>query len=188
MLTWTVKRSRRLAPGIESSAWRRGKEGILEEMIEYRKQLLRRFEKVMGDLAGALERIPPANWEARNVSGESTRNQVEQFCQIEKSVFFAVIEEILARRPEAVENASPSSPPERDRGGDLGTELERIHSQCQSIIARLDDAPVEIWNTSLRHPQQGLRTLQWWVEQSLAYANHEMQNIFTSFRLSGSGE
>ena len=153
----------------------------MKEMVEYRKQLVGRFERVMEDLPGALERLPPEAWDAAEASGEGLRRQIEHFCQVEQGVYFAMIEAILSSQAGgAASDLIYRTPPEPLCGEDPRAALAQIWVHSRSIIPRLGDLPVEVWNALLRHPQQGLRTLQWWVEQSLAYAGRQLQSDFSS--------
>lgn len=57
----------------------------------------------------------------------------------------------------------PSYSPQKE--GEIITELPTIDPEMLRLLQELPD---EAWNWTWRHAHFGLRTLQWWVERSLA--------------------
>jgi hypothetical protein len=41
----------------------------------------------------------------------------------------------------------------------------------------VENLPQEAWNRTLRHPRAGVRTLQWWVERSLAHTQCHLSEL-----------
>lgn len=147
---------------------------LLDELNEYRCHLLQRFAQVVGDLIEAWKQLSGDELEQVDSAGESPRSRIEAFCLAEQKIFLPMIGAILAESHAGSRSSAAADPLD---SGDLLAKLERIQIQHQEFASQMHSLPVCAWNMSIRYPLQGMRTLQWWVEQSLAYSCRQLQGI-----------
>lgn len=152
----------------------------MEELYTYRQRLLKRFGSVVDDLSAAAEAIPAESWHnALDDSGQTVHRTLAHLRDIEAGAFSARLRRILDEEQPCLElfdddgwmasHYNPAEPPQA-----ILDDYARLR---QEELGWLVDLPPQAWNRTGRHPWWGLRALQWWVEQTLVYANQHLAKL-----------
>ncbi len=154
----------------------------MKELYAYRERMMSHWEATPAALREAVSRIPAADWHRRGGAGESTLHQVlAHLRDIERDVIFPSITRLLAGETDlslpfpAWETWLATYNPDESPQDVLETCLS-LHA---GEIARVRSHVPIPWSVEGRHPQYGKRTLQWWVEQSLAQARAHYKLLCT---------
>lgn len=159
------------------------KEGQVEEIVEYRQDLLSALEGVAGELSGVVERIPPDAWSSPSALYARTPHYVLASLQAHESQLFS------AALHRIVEEESPLFPlfdvqvwmAEHYQPDTPVTEiLAEFCSLRRQDVTWLRTLPAETWNRLGRHPWWGKRTLLWWVELQLEVSRQHLRELSAS--------
>ena len=152
----------------------------MEELYAYRQHLLKRFETVVDDLRAAAAAIPAEAWHTPlDASGQTPHRLLAHLRDVEKGAWSVRIRRILdEEQPSLIlfdddgwmaSHYDPDEPPQA-----ILDDYARLRQQ---ELGWLRDLPPAAWNRTGRHPWWGLRALQWWVEQTLVYANQRLARL-----------
>ncbi len=149
----------------------------MKELYAYRQRMLTNWQEIVPALEREVTSIPAERWHAIPPHGGWTCHQVlAHLRDIESLVIAPSIRSLLAGR----DGALPPCPEDSAwlqgyRADEAPEEIFRsyvaIRSEETGLLMQLDAPP---WNASARHPQFGVRTLQWWVEASLQHARRHL--------------
>ncbi len=159
----------------------------MEELTAYRQRMLQHWEATPGILKRALAGITGEAWHRAPGGGEPTPHQVlSHLRSIEQTVIAPSIRRLLEGENDLpfpypawedwLEGYAPQEAPRRI--------LEAYLSLRAAEIGWIRECIPPPWNALGRHPQHGKRTLQWWVEESLAQARAHARSLA---RLSAGG-
>ena len=138
------------------------------ELFRYRRGLLAAWQTQPAALARAWHTLPAAE---RQPEGAASR-LLAQLWWWEQQVGFPNLEALLAHRPpHFVAGPLPAAfpPPET-----MLHDYRAWRETALGHVAGLDGAG---WSYADRHPHFGIRTVQWWVERSLAAGAHALRQI-----------
>ena len=153
---------------------------IMEQLLEYRQRLLERFEAVSEQMERLLKDEPAQDWHTPLDPESWTPHQILAHVRdAEMHEFFPCIQSILDQETPLSDcfdrEAWMSSSYRPDEP------LEAIRNDLQGLNARklerLRDLPSAGWSRTGRHPTWGLRSLQWWVEQSLSHTEEHLKQV-----------
>lgn len=152
----------------------------MEELIFYRERLMQRLETIATDFQQAVESIPASRLYVPLQAGGMSAHQVAAHLRnVEAQVFLPRLQRILAEESPQLEKLL---------GGDwllkeyrMDEPLEKIltdfgEMRCQEV-RWLKQMPAQSWSRTARHPIWGVRTLQWWVEKSLAHIEDHLRGL-----------
>jgi hypothetical protein len=145
----------------------------VEELFEYRRNLVEKLADISQEIRGALADLPAHNLHTPRVKGELSPHQLfSHLRRVESAIFAPRIRRILEEdQPELElfddesrigESYNPAEPLE-----DILRDYERARDLEIALILQM---PISAWNRTARHPWFGVRTLQWWVEVCLTYS------------------
>lgn len=152
----------------------------MEELLDYRKNLLEALEGVVSEVRQAAEAIPAAAWHTAPLPGQPTPHQVLAHLRAIEAHAIAV------RLRRILEESEPYLPLFDDDGWMAGNYdpseavtsiLEDYVNLRQEELTWFKDLPPAAWNRTARHPWWGLRALQWWVEQCLLVARQHLEQL-----------
>jgi len=152
----------------------------MEELYTYRQRLLKRFETVVDDLRSAAEGIPAERWQTTlDSSGQTPHRILAHLRDIEAGALSVRLRRILDEEHPYLKlfdddgwmesHYNPGEPPQA-----ILDDYARLR---QEELGWLESLPPQDWNRAGRHPWWGLRALQWWVEQTLVYANQHLAKL-----------
>jgi hypothetical protein len=152
----------------------------MEELYEYRQRLLERMEGVIEDLRKAASSASSKEWRTAPPEDQPTPHWIlAHLRNIEVQALAPRIKKILNEDdPHLILfdddhwmeiNYDPDEPVEA-----MIDEYERIRNEEMSWLEEMD---ISGWSRTGRHPWFGVRTLQWWVEKTLAYAEEHLEDI-----------
>ena len=152
----------------------------MEELLTYRQLLLERYAAIVEDLAVAAESIPEsARHQALAGMSWSVHHVLAHLRASEERAFLKPMQRIVSEKDPLIDrfDASqwmekhyrPDEPLEEIQAGYAG--LRRM--QMELII----NLPADGWNRTGYHPTWGRRTLQWWLEHSLAHAEAHLRQF-----------
>lgn len=152
----------------------------MDELLEYRRQLLAHWQQVVDDLRQTLQAIPPARRHQPLEDGGWTPHQIMAHLRdVEAHALLPRLERILAEETPYLPNFNEQDWMQRHYQPQ--EPLEAILNAYADLRARqlalLRNAPGEAWSRTGRHPWWGKRTLQWWVERSLAHAREHLEQL-----------
>lgn len=136
-----------------------------EELNMYRQGLLRRYREIGPEIAGLVEGAAGQEGPARTVS--HLRDMLV-------TVFVPMIAGMLGPPDRGDGSVATGAAPGSETAREAAGEIQAIYRE---IIGRLEQAPRKAWSRSARHPNAGVRTLQWWVEASLFTAEQHLQQL-----------
>jgi uncharacterized damage-inducible protein DinB len=152
----------------------------MEELLAYRQLLLSRYVYIVGELEEALQQIPPAEWLAPlDEQGWSAQRVIVHLLDAETQCFTPFIECLLAEECRSLSGSLSISQPagQEQPSMSLLSLLAELRNLRQQQASQLRVLPPEAWNRIARHPAVGLRTLQWWVEQSLVHCVQHFRQL-----------
>ncbi len=138
------------------------------ELFRYRRGLLAAWQAQPESLARAWHALPEAE---RQPKGAAFR-LLAALWWWEQRVGIPNLEALLAHRPPQFVPAPPPAafpPPE--------TMLHDYRARREAALARVAALDGAGWSYADRHPRFGIRTVQWWVERSLAAGAHTLRQI-----------
>lgn len=150
-----------------------------ENLILYRKHLLERLVSVVDDLEQVAAAIPPQKWHEPEENGETPHRALAHLRAIEEQALSMRLQRILDEMepylPLFHDNQwmaahyDPEEPSEK-----ILTDFRQLR---RAELEMIKDLPQQGWNRTARHPWWGVKTLQWWVEQTLHYSEEHLQQI-----------
>jgi hypothetical protein len=153
---------------------------LMEELLEYRRELLERYAATVQDWGAALRSVPPeqlhtpctaAGWSfhqtlahVRDVEAQALAPRIQCLTD-EVAVHFPHFDDLAWME----QHYRPDEP------------AEAILAELAALRARELDCLVPLqprgWNRAARHPWHGLRTLMWWVERSLYHSQKHLDEV-----------
>ncbi len=149
----------------------------MEELIEYRRRLLDRYEQVAAELAQLLNQIPVEDRRKPLANSRwSPHHLAAHLRNVESQTFLPHFRRLLGKNGPGSEHSD--SAVWTDENYDPNEPLQEILQVYARMrlqeLEWLQSMPAEGWSRTDRHPVFGLRTLQWWVERSLAHAGEHL--------------
>ncbi len=152
----------------------------MNELLDYRRQLLDRWQAVVDDIRQVLAQFPDDRLH-HPLTGETwTPHQIAAHLRdVEAQAMWPRLERILHQDAPTLENFDEQAwMRQRYRPEEP---LEDILAEYAALRARqialLRDISLADWSRTGRHPWWGSRTLQWWVERSLAHAEEHLAQL-----------
>lgn len=159
----------------------------MQELLDYRQALLERFGGVVEDLQAAARRLEEGQFRSALEASRSAHPVIAHLLDVERQAYWLRMERILSEDcPQlpvfdaeawARERYQPTEP--------LELILEEYAQLRRSELERLQFMPPGGWSRQGRHPAYGLRTLQWWVEKSLAHSEEHLRSLQGYLRETG---
>ncbi len=138
------------------------------ELLRYRRELLAAWQAQPQALARAWRALPEAQ---RQPQGAAFR-LLAQLWWWEQQVGFPNLAALLDRRPPRfVPRPLPPAFPSPE------TMLADYRAWRETALARVATLEGAGWSYADRHPHAGIRTVQWWVERSLAAGQRTLRRI-----------
>ncbi len=162
----------------------------MKELLTYRQRMLTHWENTVPTLQRFVARFPDEVWYRKPPNGSWSAHQIlSHLCDLEEQVFFpcirAFLSEYSAPMPLYPSNEAWLLEYEPTKSvADLLATYKNLRVQEANWVKEL---PVEGWIVLRRHPQVGLRTVEWWVEQSLAVTRQHMSWLEQSTKSDFSG-
>jgi len=151
-----------------------------DPLLEYRARLLDRLEAVVPELADAMAAIPESRWpDPVRQGGRSPHALVAHLRDMEREAYSPRLRRLLSEESPAFD---PWDSP------DWETEIYNPNEPLAQILADyagLREAELQVlyalqpkeWSRTGRHFTLGRRSLQWWVERMLAYAEDSLSEL-----------
>lgn len=162
----------------------------MNELLIYRQRMLTHWENTVPTLQRLVARFPEDVWHRTPPNGGWSAHQIlSHLCALEEQVFSPCIHAFLGEHP------VPMPLYMRDEAWLLAyqptksvTDLLAAYKDLRVQEANgIRELPMDGWIVLRRHPQVGLRTLEWWVEQSLAVARQHISWLEQSTKPDFSG-
>ncbi len=155
----------------------------MEELRNYRHRLLDRLETVVDDLRAAWDAVPPgAQHTPHGPESRTPYQTIAHLRDIESHALSVRLRCILDEN--CPQLALFDDGGWQEDHGSSGEDPQAILDEYAHLRAEelrwLRTCPPESWNRLARHPWYGLRTLQWWVERCLEYAETHVTELKTS--------
>ncbi|MDH5505592.1 MAG: hypothetical protein OEZ02_00045 [Anaerolineae bacterium] len=150
----------------------------MQELLDYRQQLLVRCAAVADDLRQAAQSLPPAGWHSAALPNQPSPHQaLARFNAIETQLLQPSLEILLNEEDSLLPVFSTRDWLQTDYRPDepWAALLESCLAAHAEMLKPLQALPPARWSVAARHPWHGVRTLQWWVEQGLCYAEEALQ-------------
>ncbi|MEW5939904.1 MAG: DinB family protein [Chloroflexota bacterium] len=151
----------------------------MEQLIEYRNQLLARLEESTREFCKACLAAP-----ARPVASEAGEWGVHQIAahtrDSETQVYGARIQRSLAEEDPLFPNFDGEAwmAEHYDPNEPLASILDELAASVSQTVASLRAAPTEAWSRPSRHETYGAGfTTQTWVERSLAHIEEHLKTV-----------
>jgi hypothetical protein len=152
----------------------------MEVLYEYRSQMLSRFAVIASEIAAAFEQIPPdARFTPLEPGGWSPHQVLAHLRDVEARAYASRFDRILREDCPALEAFDQTGwMREHYTPGEAAQQILSEYSDLRAkALERLKTITPADWSRSGRHPQWGTRTLQWWVEHSLAHAEEHLRQM-----------
>ena len=150
----------------------------LDDLFRYRQKLVERFERVGDDLESLAELFPP-DWVDRPFPPDqrSLLYCLAHMKDMEQQEYLPALLRITTEdRPQlSYFDWTKWNIYEPGLMGELLGQFRQVRGDEMVLLAEM---PVQAWNRLGRHPVWWLRTLQWWVEHSLAHSRKHFMNLF----------
>jgi hypothetical protein len=147
---------------------------------DYRRRLLERYRaqpeelrRSLAPLSGdALHRpLEPGGWSAHQVAVHVRDAEAKAFAP-------RVIQIVEQESPELANFDSEAWMTEHytpaESVSSIVDEIERVRA---AALERIHSLPPEGWNRSGRHPARGWKTVQWWLEYSVAHTQEHIEQL-----------
>ena len=152
----------------------------MEELNEYRKRLLKRYADIATDFEALITQISLDDGnKPDDQRGLSLHRVIAHLRDVEKQVFLPYFERIWNEDSPSLANDGVSvMESERHNAAEpFATIMEEYGELRARKLNLLEKMPTHVWNRTGRHPRLGVRTLQWFVEQSLAHAEYHLHQL-----------
>jgi len=152
----------------------------MEELNEYRKRLVKRYADIAKDFEALITQIPiDDDSKPYDQGGFSLHRVIAHLRDVEKQVFLPYFERIWNEDFPSLTNYAVSI--RESERHNAAEPFETIMEEYEQLRARelnlLGKMPTHAWNRTGRHPRLGVRTLQWFVERSLAHAEYHLHQL-----------
>jgi len=152
----------------------------MEELNGYRKRLVKRYADIATDFEALITQIPLDVGNTPNDQrGLSLHGVIAHLRDVEKQVFLPYFERIWNEDLPSLANDAVSI--RESERHNTAEPFETIMEEYEQLRARelnlLGKMPTPAWNRTGRHPRLGVRTLQWFVERSLAHAEYHLHQL-----------
>jgi len=153
----------------------------MDELYEYRQDLMKRLVSVVDDLCAAAAVISSDGWHIPLEAGGWTPHQVlAHLRDIEAQSMAPNLRRILDESDPLLpafdeDNLLEAHYSPDESPGEILEEYARLRSQELTWLP--DAASVAAWNRTARQPCLGMCTFQWWVERSLACAEEHLRQL-----------
>ena len=149
----------------------------MEELNDYRKRLLKRYTDIVTDFEVLITQMSLDDGNKPDDQRDlSLHKVISHLRDVEKKVFLPYFERILNEEFPSLANDGVMIK-ERELHN-AAIPFETIMEEYWELRARelnlLEKMPNHAWNRTGRHPRLGVRTLQWFVERSLAHAEYHL--------------
>jgi hypothetical protein len=144
-----------------------------DPLLEYRERLLERLEAVVPELADALAAIPASRWWTPIDGGRSVHAQLAHLRDLERHAALARLRRLLAEDMPSFETwMSPEWDTTLYRPDEPVTDILADYAGLREAELQLlrGLAPAD-WARAGRHATLGRRTMLWWTERILEYAD-----------------
>jgi hypothetical protein len=152
----------------------------MEELYEYRRQLIASSLAIFQELRQAMEAIPASSLHSSPEAGLSSPHRtLAHLRDIQvQSLSVRLLQILKQDDPYFVlfDDEAWQAGHYRAEQAWQGILEEYARSQAQ-VLKGLDPREAAIWNRSAHHPWFGKRTFQWWVEQCYEYAETHLDQI-----------
>lgn len=143
----------------------------------YRARLLESYIATVNELEQIRWRSKTGGLE-REGEGEM-RRVAAHLCAVEERIVIPCTERILNGEPSTQAGTAAGAWDDAPSGDD--EPLDSLISKYKDLrcrqAERLRHVPAQGWNRKSRHPRLGQRTLQWWIEQSLAHSRGHLRKL-----------
>jgi len=153
---------------------------VMDELVEYRQSLLGCMQSTLDELKSMVARIPAdqiiqpveaAGWSAHQITAHLRDKQAQ--------AYLPRLRKILLDQSPCLDSFSGEDWMRVKYRADetltiILVEYEALWKEEMSLFAVLSEAD---WSRSGRHPVWGMRTLQWWLEQSLVHARAHIRQL-----------
>jgi hypothetical protein len=155
----------------------------MEELLYYRQCLLNRLAAVIDEMYAVRKAIPPEAWQTPADETGETRHQILAHLRDFEVSSLAVrlrriLDEDIPYLPLHNDEAWKAEVYKPDE--QLDEILATYASLRQQELSWLSNLSSAQWNRTGRHPWYGIRTLQWWTEQCLVYAEDHLRRMVIS--------
>ncbi len=148
--------------------------------MKYREMLLAEYAAQPGAMRDRLRGFANATMrESLEPGGWSPHQILAHVYAAEKHAFLPRVKRLYAEQGAQLRNWDETAWMEKryDPSATVDSMLEGFAACREEGLALLREAEPAIWNRSGRHPSQGLRTLQWWVEYSVAHSAEHLAQL-----------
>lgn len=154
----------------------------MEQLNSYRRRLLAVYAGQAGELksiAGALDEAAP-----RPEGGWSAHQIIVHLRDVEQQAYAPRLHRILREADPQLPGFDPQAWMDEhyDPLEPLTAVLDHFEMERRSSAAHLPPIESPAWSRSGHHPDLGRRTLQWWVERSIAHAAEHLPALVGSRR------
>jgi hypothetical protein len=152
----------------------------LDQLLDYRAELLRRLEQQPAEFAAAVAAVPAAAWHRRRDGAGRTIHLIAAHVRdLELRAFLPRVRRILAEEaPSLTPYAHHDwSAAEYDAGEPMTAILETWSQARSELVHLLQPQASTGWSRAGFHPPSGRRTLQWWVERAYAHAHEHLEAL-----------
>jgi uncharacterized damage-inducible protein DinB len=152
----------------------------MKEIREYQTRLLNRMWSQPKELRQALESFKDDELlQPLEENGWSAHQVVAHLCHVEWGAFLPRFDRILKDDTPFLANFDETTWMETYYDPEVTLEelLQDFDSVRQSACELLEEATPEQLSRTGRHPYQGVRTLQWWIEYAVAHADDHLEQL-----------
>ncbi|GAB4523163.1 MAG: hypothetical protein Fur0018_05780 [Anaerolineales bacterium] len=162
----------------------------MRELLTYRQRMLTHWRNTVPALQRAVARLTEEIWQCAPRDGQWTPHQtLAHLRDMEQKVFqpciYAFIADTQHAMPLCLDDEAWLSiyRPDEPVADLLATYADLRQREAEW----LDSLPADGWIILRRHPQVGMRSLQWWIERSLATARGHLRLLEQSTKTDFSG-
>jgi hypothetical protein len=155
-------------------------EPALDQLLDYRAQLLARLERQPAEMALALAAIPEAEWHLRPAGlSRTVHGTLAHVRDLELLAFLPRLQRILEEDEPALAPFVSHDWSLRDyRADEPLTAILASWSQTRAEVVNLLPGPAAAaWSRYGFHPPSGKRSLQWWTERIFTHAHAHMAEL-----------
>lgn len=152
----------------------------MKELREYQARLMNRLWAQPGELRQSLSAFKPNELlEPLEEGGWSAHQIVAHLCHVEWGAFLPRFDRILKDNNPFLANFDETAWMETYYDPEVPIEelLKDFDSVRQSARDLLEEATPDKMSRTGRHPYQGERTLQWWIEYAVAHADEHLKQL-----------
>jgi hypothetical protein len=155
----------------------------MDEIDEYRRELLSGLVDVADELSRTVAAIPAGAWHTSVDPDSLTRHYVlAHLHALESQVFAAQLHRVVEENVPLIPlfDAQAWMAGHYTSSKPAQAILDEFSQLRGREVAWLQELPVESWSRTARHPWWGLRALQWFVELQLEYSLQHVRELTTS--------